>query len=187
VEMTNTDIYSDRLERLLQKGLSLLDGIRESQWTWSVSAREWSIAQCIDHIITVNALVEPRLAAAVQRGLDQHIFSPGPFRYPLFDRLFAFALDPRTPVKQRAPGIYLPSSLPGLKESRERFLSLQQRLIEAAHASANLDLVKIKIASPVSDRLRFSLGTWLAAVAAHEDNHLQQAIRVTREAKFPVH
>ena len=183
--MENLNSFVKQLKNLQQDALHLLDGINGEQWGWTVSAREWSIAQCMDHINTVNALVAPRLAKAVQHGLAEGIFAPGPFRYPLFDRLFVFALEPRAPLKQRAPAIYQPASLPGLAESRQRFLEMQERLIADARSSAGLDLVRIKIASPVSVRLRFSLGTWLAAIAAHEDNHLRQAKRVAEDPRFP--
>jgi hypothetical protein len=183
--MQEIDVISSHFEKLQQSTDSLLDGLSVDQWRWSVSPQEWSVSQCLSHINTVNGLVVPRLEDAVRRGIAEQRFSPGPFRYPVFDRLFVFALEPRAPLEQRAPEIYQPAAIPSPKEILEIFHDLQHRLIDAARSSAGLDLVRIKIASPVSARLRFSLGTWFAAVGAHEENHLRQAERVLQSPQFP--
>jgi hypothetical protein len=175
-----------KLEQFQLELLALIDPLSEVQWGWSPAPRQWSIAQCIDHINTVNGLVVPRIEAAIEQAAEQGLRASGPFRYPLFDRLFVFALEPRAPVKQQAPGIYRPKSDGSKEEIRERFLDLQNRLTTAARRSQGMDLVRVKIPSPVSPLLRFSLGTWLDAMMAHEQNHFEQAHRVRKQPGFPM-
>ena len=177
--------WATAFEELQQQILDLVDQLSEAQWTWSPSPKDWSAARCIDHINTVNGLVVPRLAEAIRRGREMNLTGEGPFRYPLFDRLFVFALEPRAPVKQSAPGIYLPDQQPEREAVRRRFCELQPRLIECVHAAEGLHMVRVKAPSPVNRLLRFSLGTWFSAMAAHEEKHFEQAQRLTREPGFP--
>jgi len=170
--------YQADLLRLRDEILALFEGMDAAGWSWSPAPGEWSIADTIDHINTVNRLVAPRVENAISTGRQQNLYGIGPFRYPIFDRLFVFALEPRAPVKQSAPGIYRPQSKPTLDQARAEFLGLQERLIAAVENARGLHLVKIKIPSPVNNLLRFSLGTWFAATIAHEENHLQQAQKV---------
>ena len=184
--MNNTGRWMAAFEQVQAEMEKLLDGLDEAQWAWSPSVKSWPIARCVNHINTVNGLVLPRLEAAIQRGKEQGLRSAGPFRYPLFDRLFVYGLEPKAPVKSQSPGIYRPQAEPEYAHTCKQFAEDQARLIACARDAEGLDLVKIKIASPVSERLRFSLGTWFNAVLAHEQNHLQQAQRVRGERGFPV-
>lgn len=185
--MKETAQLANSLEKLQQNLFDFVDGLSTGQWEWKPTPREFSIAQCVYHMNTVNGLVVPRIEEAVHRGAEQNLRANGPFRYPIFDRLFVFALEPRAPLKQQSPEMYRPAqAAPGLDETRRRFAGLQLRLIACTYGAEGLDLVRIKIASPVSDWLRFSLGTWLAASLAHEENHFAQAQRLREHSQFPV-
>ena len=183
--MNNNERWITGYEQVREEVEQLLNGLSVAQWTWPPSPKSWPIARCINHINTVNGLVLPRVEAAIRQGQEQGLRSAGPFRYPLFDRLFVYGLEPRAPVKSQSPGIYRPEEEPEYESTRRQFAEYQARLIACVRAADGLDLVKIKIPSPVSDRLRFSLGTWLDAMLAHEQNHLQQAQRVRENSAFP--
>jgi hypothetical protein len=180
-----TNPFPQQYKQLQSELLAIVEPLTVEQWNWRPAPREWSIAQCVDHINTVNSLVVPRLEEAVRLAAEQGMRAPGPFRYPLFDRLFVFALEPGMPLKQQAPELYRPSASVSQEAAWQQFIQLQARLVSAAHQSHGLDLVRVKIASPVSSLMRFSLGTWLAAMINHEANHIQQAARVRQDPAFP--
>lgn len=183
--MTQIGSLIYQYELLQQDVIRLIDGLSENQWRWQPSPKDWSIALCINHINRVNSLVMPRVEQVIEQGRASRLFAEGPFHYPLFDRLFVFGMEPRNPAQSPVPRIYRPEDAPGYTQTRQEFLGLHTRVMEAVRAAKGLDWVRIKAASPVNERLRFSLGTWFKALLAHEQNHYQQARRVAERAGFP--
>jgi hypothetical protein len=62
---------------------------------------------------------------------------------------------------------------------------VQREFIRLAELAKGLDLVRVKVRSPISRFIRFSLGITLAQQAAHERRHLEQARRVRENPAFP--
>jgi hypothetical protein len=167
---------------------SLAGGLTPDGWHWSPEPKEWSIAQCLDHINQVNGLVLPRLQQAVREARARGWERQGPFRYPLLDRLFIRTQGPETGVRMQAPRIYRPDqarSAGGEREVLARFHELQDGLMECLRDADGLDLRRSKIPSPVSGLLRVSLGAWFEALANHEANHIRQAQRVRNDRRGP--
>jgi hypothetical protein len=65
------------------------------------------------------------------------------------------------------------------------FDTWQDRLEGLILASEGLDLRRIAHASPVLPLFRYSLGTSLAAILAHERRHVWQARQVRTQPSFP--
>ena len=65
------------------------------------------------------------------------------------------------------------------------FFELQERWIELASRADGLDLAAVKVRSPISPVLRFTLGQCFAINAAHQRRHLWQAGQVRAATDFP--
>jgi hypothetical protein len=65
------------------------------------------------------------------------------------------------------------------------FAQWQDRLEERVRAADGLDLRRARQRSPVFPLVKWSLGTMLALVLAHERRHIWQARQVRNERQFP--
>lgn len=136
----------------------------------------WSVGQCLDHLNQIGTRLVPRLESAIEEGWTEGQKAEGPFRYGIFSRWFVRVQQPDSGWRMSAPTLYVPSDEPLDPETVVRsFATLQDDLIDCAKRAQGLDLRGIRVPSPVSNWLRFSLGAWLAATVAHQQRHLQQA------------
>ncbi|HET6862140.1 MAG TPA: hypothetical protein VFH91_03810, partial [Pyrinomonadaceae bacterium] len=67
----------------------------------------------------------------------------------------------------------------------DTFVQQQSEFISRMNATANLDLDKIVITSPVASVVTYSLIDAYRIIVVHEELHFQQAQRVTSESGFP--
>ena len=66
-----------------------------------------------------------------------------------------------------------------------RFLGQHEQLVRLMESTRGLDLERIVITSPVLGLITYSLLDGYRIVVAHEQNHLDQARRVTEAPGFP--
>jgi hypothetical protein len=166
-----------------------LDEIRQlvpTQANWRSAPEAWSIAQCLEHVTTVSAQVLPAIAAASADARARGLTSPGPFRYDPVARWFLASQSPTAARRMRAPAVYRPSASElEIGRLEERFLEVQDGLRAAIVAADGLDLARVRAPSPALRLLRLPLGIWLQALPAHTLRHLEQARRVSEDARFP--
>ncbi len=159
----------------------LCGGLTNAQFNWRPAPEKWSIAQCISHLNVVDGrdlpAVEQAIATARQSGMLLH---PGPYRYGWLSSWFVRKMEPPASMKFRAPDIYVPPPEQDIHVALGEFLRVQDRLQELLVAADGLDLVRIKVPSPVVSFIKFSLGQRLRLIAAHDRRHLYQAWEVRR-------
>ncbi len=155
------------------------------QLNWKPDAREWSIAQCLDHLILSNRPYVPifeDLLAGRRRGRLRE-------RVPVLPRLFGSllikTLRPDSGRKVQARPAFLPSASALPPAIVARFVEEHERLQQLMEASRGLDLADIVITSPVLGLITYSLLDACRIVVAHEQNHFVQATRVGEAPGFP--
>jgi len=177
--------YAEQVQ-LFKSGLSVLTkGLSGHQVSWKPSSQEWSIAECFDHLNTVGFLLLPRMDHAIKAGRDAGLTSDGPFKYGLMGRWFIQSLQPGAKRRMKTFRLYWPSPLSDPATVIQRCGELQEHLLDLLRKSDGLNLVKIRVSSPVNALLRFSLGVWFASTIAHQHRHLAQAQRVRDNSGFP--
>jgi hypothetical protein len=161
--------------------VELVGGLGEEAFRLRYEEGRWSIAECLDHLITVGHKIVPAMDAAIARARAEGRTSDGPFRYGPLESWFARAIG-RVPPRPRlpAPRIYAPARRPRrtIPRTVAEFQVLQDEYARVVRASNGLDLARIKIASPITPLIRLSLGKWLEGMAGHQRRHLWQAERV---------
>lgn len=174
--------YRDRFKMLRCDAEVLITDVSTEVFNTSPAPGAWSMAQCFDHLNTAGKQLVPRLEAAIDEAKKKGPFGEGPFRYGIFSRWFIRAMRPESGWKMPAPSSYAPADTAlDPDDVLATFQALQDRLIACTERAQGLDLKQIRVSSPFFRLLRFSLGAWLAATAAHEERHLQQARRVRRD------
>ncbi len=165
---------------------SLSEGLTDEQFNWRPEPGRWSIAECLDHLHSTGSKLLPGMDAAIERARKRGKSASGPFRYGWFDSWFVRGTGPMpaTSKGMKHPKQYAPRADQPVERVLPAFLELQDQLIQRLHTANGLDLARIKIASPIMQLLRISLGAWFAATAGHQERHLTQARRVREHPGF---
>ena len=85
----------------------------------------------------------------------------------------------------QAPKKIVPASQIAIREALQAFLRSDEALRAVICDGAGLDLNRIRFHNPFIGFLRFSVGTGLLVITAHNRRHLWQAQRVLESPGFP--
>jgi hypothetical protein len=162
---------------------ALAKTLTSMQLNWKPRPDVWSIGQCLEHLCVANEVYLPPISDALQ-GRD-----PAPvqeIRPGWLGRWFIRNyIEPSSETKRArapkkiAPGTRIESSI------LERFLRSNEAARDVVRGAALYDVNRIRFKNPFIPALRFSVGTGLEVLAAHERRHLLQAARVRESSDFP--
>ena len=165
---------------------SLLNGITEVQFHWSPVSSQWSIEQCLVHLVIIAGKYLPILDETIENARADRLLSRGPFRYRFLDRWFVRSTEPPPGLRLRTPLSARPPDDQPLPFVIANFLSMQDELRKRIRAANGLDLARAKVTSPFIRSLRLGLGPCFEFLAAHERRHLWQAWQVRKHEQFPL-
>jgi len=183
---------NEELPKLIDEANAIADDAQKSfgqlnaqQLNWRPSANQWSVAQCLEHLIVINSTYFPIL-----EGIERDRYKPSiQQRLPLLPRFFAWmvlkAVSPETKSKFKTAGHVAPSSSTIADDILAKFKAHQQELIRHMKMTEKLDLGNIIITSPVASFATYSMLNAFKIAVTHEHRHLLQAKRVTETAGFP--
>ena len=161
------------------------------QLRWRPADDEWSIAECLEHLVLTGEVYLEALDDVIERGRAEAKTSNGSYRPSRIGRWLVRSLEPPPGLKLPAPGILRPELEVEEAWGDERgdplaaFLDLREGYRERLLAADGLDLGAIRMSSPFLSLLRFDLGSAFRIIAAHERRHLWQARRVREAEGFP--
>ncbi|HZM89537.1 MAG TPA: DinB family protein [Blastocatellia bacterium] len=154
------------------------------QLNWKPSADQWSIAQCFDHLMTANGAYFPIFEKVLSGEKENTFWESLPWLPAFWGNLLIKSLDPESTRKLKAPKIFHPSSSTVDGAIIRRFIDQQNQVIRYMKATENLDLDKIKISSPVTNLITYSLMDAYRIIVVHEKRHFLQAVRVSEMNGF---
>jgi DinB superfamily len=173
------------LEKADQQARRIAAGLSDAQANWHPGGTGWSVAQCLDHLGRANTVY----AAALHQALRENPSAKGSRMEPIqpgwFSRLFIRSFEPPPKRKLRAPEKIVPGSQIPCLEALQAFLRGHDDVRTVIREGARLDLNRIRFRNPFITFLRFTVGTGLLVLAAHDRRHLWQAERVLESPGFP--
>ncbi len=173
----------DRLRAAGTRAHTLAGPLTSEQLNWKPAPQRWGVAQCLDHVITVNRLYLDRMREALPEARPA---DPGrPFRPGPLGRRFAEALGPGAPRRMKTVRRFAPSASALPSGIVDDFTEQQLELEDVYGQALAVDLTRTRVASPASRLIRFRLGDILVLLANHQERHLGQAERVTKTDGFP--
>jgi hypothetical protein len=155
-----------------------------AQLNWKPGEKQWSVGQCLDHLITTNKTYVAPIAAALQGVRLRTLWARLPGWPRLCGRLLLHTVDPANTSARPAPGVFQPTRSAIDGDVVARFHEQQRRLLEHMRAGAGLDVANRIISSPVSPIFPYSVLDAFRIIVAHEERHFQQASRVARAGGF---
>ena len=172
-------VISD-LESISEDAQGSFGQLTGAQLNWKPDATSWSVAQCLDHLITINTLYFP-IFEKMKSGPVENTFME---KYsPLsgfFERYLIKALGPENPKKMKTSKIAYPSASEIDETIVEKFKNHNRELGEhIANISPEVNLKTI-ITSPLAGFVTYSLDDCLTILIVHERRHVLQAKRVVQ-------
>jgi len=166
-----------------RRASALARGLSAAQLNWKPSPHQWSIGQCLDHLLVSSEVYLP----PISRALDGRAASPVDEITPgLVGRFFIRTfIEPSTQrLRGRAPGKIRPAKevAPDILDRFLRSNDLARALVRRASA---YDVNRIRFVNPFVPLLRFNVATGIEVLWRHQHRHLLQAERVRQAETFP--
>jgi hypothetical protein len=177
--------YRKQFQNIVDQAKVLTGGLTETQFNWRPGTSEWSIEECLGHLLIVGQNQIKLLDSAIQSAKTKGITGTGPFQYGFLARTILRQTEPPVRRKFSSPRRFQAVHGQPVTAILPTFLHLQSQFIRMVEQSEGLDLARVKVATPITRLLKLNLGITLAQQAAHERRHLEQARRVREHPQFP--
>jgi len=170
------------LQQNNEEARQFLHGLTEAQMNWVPEPGTWSVAQCLEHLTVANSEFRPYLEQAIAKA-RQRPATTAPYRMTLMGGMLIRAMQQEGGRKYKAPKKFqpLPEPPPG---ALVRFLGAQRHIASLAERAQGADIT-VKMRSPATPFVRYSLADAFELIVVHNRRHLRQARRVTERQDFP--
>jgi uncharacterized damage-inducible protein DinB len=162
---------SESRERLLR----MAEGLSSEQWHYRPAADRWSVADCVEHITTVEGRIIGLIQQTLEGGPDSSKSNA------MKDEALVADVAGRV-TRFQAPEMLTPTGRWPCEELLKEFDGARQRTREFSSSTA-ADLRQHFFRHPVFGEL--DLYQWLLVLAAHCDRHRAQSEEVMSSAGFP--
>ena len=176
----------DDIEAADRAAEALAAACTDEQFHWQPRGGEgWSIAQCLDHLATINAFYVKSIRTGVDDAKAHAWKRKGPLKPGFFGALFINSLEPPVKRRLRAPR----GMQPALSKSRDRILTdfraAHDEIRRLLAEGADLDLNRAQYRNPFLKVVNFRVSTGLLVINAHDRRHLWQAEQVRQTPAYP--
>jgi hypothetical protein len=156
------------------------------QLNWKPAGKSWSVAQCLDHLMTTHGLFFPLLARLHNGGVAPTFWERNSPFSSFFGRFLIKRLDPACQPKMKTTAKGQPSASEIDGGIIERYCEHQHELIGHFRGlPPDLDLKKTILTSPLLAAITYSLDDWMTIAVIHGQRHHLQAKRVAESDNFP--
>jgi uncharacterized damage-inducible protein DinB len=178
-------MIADRLQSVVSDLNAISEDSRVSfgdltaeQLNWKPSEKSWSVAQCLDHLITINSLYFPLFEKLRSSDIESTFLEKHSPLSGFFGRYLINAMRPENPKKMKTSRKAYPSASDIDSGIVMRFEDHQRELGDRiCKISPDAALSRI-ITSPLASVVTYSLDDCLTMLVVHEHRHMQQAKRV---------
>ncbi len=180
-------MMQDKTERLRSLKLevnSAFGSLNANQLNWKPSHDKWSIAECLQHLITSNETYFPALDKLASGYAPTFWEKNNPFSRSI-GKSMVKTLGITITKKFKSPKIFTPKKIVYNEGILQSFAEHQENLIEKMNRLEHLDEKKTKLSSPVSPLITLPLSDCLEVLTAHEERHLNQAKNILALGTFP--
>jgi len=136
----------------------------------------WSAAECFQHLIFTNGLYLTRfndiLKAESGNGMDLINY-----KHSFWGKLILYFVNPKTKMKSKTTSSFNPSQGKGDPDVVKKYLEQHDQLTKAISGMKNLDLKRLRMASPINSKIKYNLGDAIRILSLHDQRHIQQAER----------
>ncbi len=152
---------------------------------WKPNEKEWSIAQCLQHIIVTNNLYFENIQKVADGTHQNNLFSKIPFVIDIIGFGMKKVLSPDWKMKMKTLNMFKPSFSDISESVLNDFNQNQNKFIGLMEATKDLDCRKIKVAEPIGSAVNLRLIDAFEVLVVHEKRHINQSNRIMETVGFP--
>lgn len=176
----------EEADRNSQGAQQLVAGLDDNQMSWTSSPDRWSIAQCLDHLAVTSRQFNSDFTTAIKQGRDKWpVTSAVQYKPSLVGGWLIRQVVPETTRKVPSPKVFRPSQSTLIEGALEKFLNQQSMFLSFVREAQGIDYNKVRLRSPVTPLMRYSLADAFVVTVVHGWRHLAQAKRVRHTSGFP--
>jgi hypothetical protein len=183
--MNEVNQFIDELKTISELVEKEFGRMKPRELNWRSSDEEWSIAQCLEHLILINSSYFPLIEKLAREGYRPSRKERLPLLPKLFGRMILHAVRPRGGRKYKTTDKFKPNRADIDSQIVTKFITHQKELLAHIESIRGLDLKNTIITSPVVGFATYSLFDTLKILVSHEKRHLEQAERVMLSENFP--
>jgi len=172
------DNWHSRIDQISHSFDREFASLTAKQLNWKPNAQTWSIAQNVDHLVTINESYYPVLKSAKEGNLRLSFVSKLGFMVNLFGKSILKSVSPDRANKMTTFPIWEPSVSEIPEHIMRSFSQHQQSLKQMIAESSELLEKGTIIHSPANKNIVYRLDTAFEILVTHEERHFIQAKEV---------
>jgi hypothetical protein len=159
--------------------------LSESQINWKPSRGNWSIAECVDHLIVTNKLYSKEFEKRFGEKLIETDCAKTEVQHKWLCQFIIKSVDPANAKKVSTFGVFMPSLSSHSKEVFDSFSNLQNQFINLLINTENLNLNEYVMSSPAVKIIKENFCDVLEIIRLHDRRHFNQAEKLFNHPNFP--
>jgi hypothetical protein len=186
------DLSADRnsiLEQLKQAedaAERLLGAKSREQANWQPNqGTSWSMWQCFDHLARINRVYCQALEAAVEHPRATREGTPQRVEPGLLASWFIEGMEPPVRIRFKALAKVTPTEGGDPRDALQAYFKSHALVRHVLEFWDSVNFNRVRFKNPFVPLLRFTVGTGLMVINAHDRRHLWQAERVQDAPGFP--
>lgn len=183
-EMTLPQVL-DEADAIIRDAQSTFGRLSPTQLNWKPNADQWSVAQCLQHLIATNLEMTSIFDAAISGTKRTTLLERLPLLPGLWGKIMVKVIAPGGKQKYKAIPRVTPADSNIDPQIVGQFAAHQQEVIGKMKMLQKLHPEKIVVTSPFAGFVTYSLLDACRIIVLHERRHFQQAERVMAMSEFP--
>lgn len=165
-----------RVEGHLQRVTGKLQNLERPVLLQPAPDGGWSMAQCLEHLNSYGRYYLP----AIEHGLDRAAYDApgGKVKGTWLGAYFTRMMEPGGTRKYKAPKDHVPPPQLDCDKVISEFIAQQEQLLLLIRKAGRVDPDKVRIPISISRWIKLRLGDVFQFLVAHDERHLQQALRL---------
>jgi hypothetical protein len=156
-----------------------------AQLNWRPDATRWSVAQCVEHLLTSGNQIRRAAEDALSGGRPRTVWERLPILPRVGGRLLIRSLAPEAARTLAAPAAAQPASDISADVVR-RFVEQHDQLIAWVNALDEEHAARVIMTSPYVDVVTYSVLDACRILIAHDRRHFEQARQAMASPGFPL-
>jgi hypothetical protein len=169
------------LEDAARQAQETFGRLNVTQLNWRPDATRWSVAQCLEHLVTANQQMQHAAQDALGGTAGRNLWTRLPVWPAVMGRMLVRSQAPQTTRKFKAPSVAQPSSSDIPADIVQRFVEQHRALVAWVRVLDEQRAMGVIMTSPFVRVVTYSVLDGCRLILAHDHRHLQQAGRVLRE------
>ena len=169
----------------LFKDFGKFTGLTDNQINWKPSQKNWSIAECVDHLIVTNNLYLKEFERQLSEKKIKTDCSKTKVKHKWLSKYIIKSVDPSNPKKVSTFAVFMPSLSNHSKDVFDKFFDLQNKLINLLRLAEDLNLNEYVMSSPTAKIINENFCDVLDIVRLHDRRHFNQVEKLFNHPDFP--